>query len=1021
MKKLYSIVFTLLITQFLIAQVKVDKNTFGDLRFRSVGPAAMSGRIAAVDAVKTDPRIVYVGSAGGGVWKSKNGGTTFEDVFKNQIQAIGAITIDQKHPDTVWVGTGEPWTRNSTSVGDGIYVTYNGGEKWQKMGLEKTERFSYIKIDPTNSNIIYTAAVGPLWSSSAERGLFKTIDGGKNWEKILYVDENTGCSSVAIDPENPNRIYAGFWSLQRKPWFFSSGGQGSSFYISDDAGKNWNKITEGLPEGIWGRVHVEINPVDNNIVYLLVEAKKTSFYRSTDKGNTWELMNNNSNDVGERPFYFGFFVPDPIDTNRVYKPGFALKVSDDGGKKFMSPSIKGGNFHSDVHGLWISPKDNNFMYLATDGGLYISRDAANSWEFCRNIPVSQFYHVGVDNAEPYNVFGGLQDNGSWMTASKSAGGINNADWKRVGWGDGFNVLRDPKDDNIMYWQWQGGGTRRAFLDTRELKDIKPYSDDGTKLRFHWNTPLVIGSNSGDLYMGSQFLFRSSDFGNSWQKISPDLTTNDPEKLKQEETGGLTIDNSAAENHCTIFTIAESPIDDNVIWVGTDDGNVQLTLDGGKTWTNLTENIEGVPPTTWVSYVEASAFDKAVAFVTFDGHRYGDRNPYVFKTTDFGKTWTNISDENIDAYCHIIKQDLINPDLLFLGTEYGLFVSIDGGQKWTRFENNLPRTGVRDMVFQKRENDLVVSTHGRGIYILDDLSPLQNLTNDKINQNIAFLNSRPYKMGFNYGMGGYTGDDGFNGSNPGESLIISYYMKKRHIFGDMNLEILDKEGNVIKQLPAGKRKGINYVKWAMRMEKPKVPSSVQLLGSAMAGPEYAPGEYFVRIIKNKDTVSGSVNVEYYPNPHHSDADRDIRHKYLMKTYNMLEDLAYLDNNIIEIRDHSKAMAGKSNKSLSKKLNKLSSEMTELRSQILATKEGRITGEERLRERLGDIYGGLMGYDGKPTNSQIDGLKELEIQMQEFRGQVDEVINNQIPKLNKDLQKQNLEEFKLTTKEEFMKKK
>ncbi len=1003
------------------AQPKIDKNTFGDIQLRNIGPAAMSGRISAVDALSSDPRIIYVATAGGGIYKSENGGTTFKQVFDDEIQAVGEVRIDQKHPDTVWAGTGEPWTRNSTSVGNGIYLSKDGGKTWKNKGLEKTERFSYIKINPHNSNEVYAAALGPLWNASEDRGLYKTTDFGENWKKILYVDENTGCSSVAIDPENPQRIYAGFWDLRRYPWSFRSGGKGSGLYVSENGGENWDRITDGLPKGIWGRVHIEISPVDNNVVYLLVEAEKTSFYRSTNKGKSWELMNNSSNDVGERPFYFGFFVPDPIDSSRVYKPGFRLQVSDDGGKTFMSPAIKGGNFHSDVHDLWISPSDNNFMYLATDGGLYISRDAANTWSFCRNIPVSQFYHVSVDNDKPYNIFGGLQDNGSWIAPSKSAGGITNSDWKRVGWGDGFNVLRDPEDDNIMYWQWQGGGTRRAYLDTRELKDIKPYSEDGTELRFHWNTPMVIGPKSGKLYMGSQFLFVSSDKGNSWEKISPDLTTNDPEKLNQEETGGLTLDNSDAENHCTIFTIGESPLDENIIWVGTDDGNVQLTKDGGKTWENLISNFQDLPPATWVSYIEPSNYNKAIAYVTFDGHRMGDRKAWVFKTEDFGKTWQNITSENIDAYCHIIKEDLKNPDLLFLGTEYGLFLTIDGGHNWTRFTGNMPKVSVRDMVFQKRENDLIIATHGRGIYVLDDLTPIQDLTVEKLSQNIAFLNSRPYKMGFNYGMGGTTGDDGFRGQNPSETMMITYYMKKRHIFGDMSLEVFDAKGNKIKTLPAGKRKGINRVKWQMRMEKPKVPSSVQLLGNAMVGPEYAPGEYSVRIIKNKDTIMGNMMVEYYENPHHSSADRDKRHQIVMEAYNLLEDLAFVDNQIIEIGKQARQKSDSVSGSMSKKLIALADNMDELRSRILATKEGRITGEERIRERLGEIYGGVMSYDGKPTQSQIDGLEELKQQINEIEDSLSELQNNQISKFNSKLAKSGVTPIKTTGREAFFKEK
>jgi len=1017
-KNLYlSLLSVILLSLTTYSQVKIDKHIFGDFSVRSLGPAAMSGRISTIDGVNNDPRILYVGSASGGVWKTKNGGTKFEDVFKKQIQAIGDISIDQKHPDTVWVGTGETWTRNSTSVGNGVYVTYNGGKDWKHKGLEETERIGQIVINPQDPNTVYVAALGPLWSDSEQRGVFKTTDGGENWENVLFVDQTTGCSSLAIDPENPQRLYAGFWDFRRSPWFFRSGGQGSGLFVSDDAGKSWKKITEGLPQGIWGRVHVEISPLDNNMVYALIEAEKTSFYRSKDKGQTWELMTDNAV-VGDRPFYFGNFVLDPVDTNTIYKPGFNMRVSDDGGKTFMSTSIRGGNYHGDVHDLWISPKDNNFMYMATDGGLYISNDRGNAWNFCRNLPVSQFYHVNVDNDKPYNVFGGLQDNGSWIAPSRSSGGITNNDWKRLGWGDGFNVIRDPKDDNIFYWQWQGGGTRRAYLDTRELKDIKPYSDDGVKLRFHWNTPMVIGPKSGKLYMGSQFLFVSDDTGDSWKKISGDLTTNDPEKLKQEETGGLTIDNSTAENHCTIFAIAESPLDENIIWIGTDDGNVQLTKDGGKSWENLNTNFKGVPPTTWVSYIEPSNYDKATAYLTFDGHRHGDRKAYIFKTTDFGKTWKNLATEDLDAHCHIIKEDLKNPDLLFLGTEFGLFVSLDAGNKWVRFTNQLPKASVRDLVFQKRENDLVIGTHGRGIYILDDLTPLQELTTEKLEQNLAFLNSRPYKMGYNYGMGGSTGDDGFRGSNPSGSMMITYYMKKRHIFGDMNLEVYSPEGELIKTLPAGKRKGINRVKWMMRMEKPKVPSSVKLIGNAMIGPEYPPGDYTVKIIKNKDTIRGTMKVEYYENPHHSIADRDERFTTLMQAYDMLEDLAYLDNQIKEIRDQSKQKADSVSGSTTKKLLALSTEMDNLRKEMIATKVGRITGEERLRERLSNIYGGVMGYDGKPTKSQIDGLAELKVQKMDFEKHVAEVIEKQLPPLNKKLEKAKVGSIKITDRNTFM---
>ena len=998
-------------------QVKIDKHTFGALRARSIGPAIMSGRISALDAVESDSRILYAATASGGIWKTTNAGTTFKPLFDEEIQSIGAIAIDQARPDTIWAGTGEPWTRNSVSVGDGIYVSYNGGKDWKKKGLENTERIARIILHPDDPNTLWVAALGALWSADTNRGLYKTTDGGDTWKKILYIDENTGCSGLTIDPENPDLVYAGMWDFRRTGWFFRSGGTGSGLYKSEDGGASWTSIEEGFAEKPWGRIYLDFSKADPNKLYALIESKKTALYRSDDKGSSWE-QTSTATDVADRPFYFAYFLPDPVDTNRIYKPGFRVNMSEDGGHKFMSPAVMGGNYHGDVHGLWIDPNDNHFMYLATDGGIYISRDQAKTWSFCRNLPVSQFYHVNVDDDKPYNVFGGLQDNGSWIGPSKAAGGITNSSWSNVGYGDGFNVIRDPRDENILYWQWQGGNLRRKFMDTRENKDIKPYTTDGTKLRFNWNTPLIIGANSGDLYTASQFLYRSSDFGNTWEILSDDLTTNDPNKLQQEETGGLTIDNSTAENHCTIYAIGESPLDDNLIWVGTDDGNLQFTTDRGGNWNNVTANVAGLPATTWVSYVEPSPHQRDVAFVTFDGHKQGDMNTYVYKTDDLGRTWTSIATDDIEGYCHVIRQDPVNPELLYLGTEFGMYITIDGGLTWTRFTGNLPKVSVRDLEFQFRENDLVIGTHGRGIYILDDLTPLQQLTNENLQEDLVFLESRPYKLGYLGGIQSFNGDDDYRGSNPSNVVNIAYYMKKRHIFGDMFMEVYDQDGEKIKTLPAGKRKGINIVQWRMNMEKPKVPSSAQILGQAMTGPNYPPGEYVVKVIKNKDTLVGKITVEYDENPHHSIADRDERHTMIMKAYNMLEDLAYIDNQVIELRDQSMEKSAEARGSLQKKLTELSDKMDALRKEMLATRMGRITGEKRLREKIGEIYGGLLSYQGKPTASQITGLEQLEAEMSVFQTQVDEVMDNEVPALNKKLEKADLGSFEISDKETFL---
>ena len=1001
-------------------KVKVSKHTFGAIEARHIGPATMSGRIAAIDAVQSDPRIIYAGSASGGLWKSKNGGVKFKPIFDKYNQSIGAVTIDQNHPDTVWIGTGEPWTRNSISVGDGIYKTTDGGENWKKMGLENTERIAKILIQPADANIVYVAAMGHLWNSNEERGVFKSVNGGESWTKILYIDENTGCADLTFDPDNPEILYAAMWEFRRYPYFFDSGGEGSGLFISRDGGDTWGKVTEGFPKGTLGRIAVSVSTVDPNIVYALIESEKSALYRSEDKGKSWEKVNETTV-MGTRPFYFSYIVTDPVDTNRIYKPGYYLAYSENGGKNFRATYVTGGRVHGDLHALWISEKNNNLMYLGTDGGLYVSNDKGSSWRFFRNLPVSQFYHISVDNQKPYNVYGGLQDNGSWMAPSKSPSGIQNRNWTSLGGGDGFYVFPDKYDSNILYWQYQGGNIYRKYMDTKESKDIKPFEkEDEDELRFNWNTPVVFSPTRDIMYVGAQYLFRSEDKGDSWERISPDLTTNDPEKQKQEETGGITIDNSTAENHCTIWTINESPVDPNIIWVGTDDGNLQLTKDGGKNWQNLVSGISDLPTYTWVSYVCPSLTDAATAYITFDGHRTGDMNPYLFKTTDFGVTWTSLVDENIKGYCYKMIEDPVNPELLFLGTEFGLFVSINGGKVWSQFEGNLPNVSVRDLVIQERENDLVIGTHGRGIMIIDDLTPLRQLNDEVIQEDVAYLNSRQYEIGYLGWEMGLTGDDEFVGSNPPGSSLITYYLKKRHIFGDMFIEIYNDNGEKIKELPAGKRKGINRVQWQMRMKGPKVPRSQLLVPQALYGPTYPPGEYTVKIVKGEKSYEGKIQVAYDPTIPHSKEDRNKRIVVLMEAYNLLEDLAYTDKVVTDIRDQAKEKAGiVNNKTLSKKLNYLSEDMDKLHKELTATTvTSAITGEKKLREKIGDIYSSINGFQGRPSQTQINRLQTLTAKVHEKNTLVNKIVSEDIPKYNQMLEKEEIEPFKIISKEEFL---
>ena len=978
---------------------QVTEATFGDIAGRHIGPARMSGRISCLDAEKNNPDVVWVGAAGGGVWKSINRGTTFKSVFDEYPQSVGTITIDQNHPDTVWVGTGEVWTRNSVSVGTGVYRTTDGGAKWEYMGLPGSERIGRILIDPVNPDIVWAAVLGALWGDSDERGVYKTTDGGKSWTKTLFVNASTGCADMAMDPEDRSVIYASMWDFRREAHTFRSGGPGSGLYRSTDGGTTWNRIHNGLPSGTLGRIAVAVSPVKPHWLYALVESEKSALYRSSDRGSSWEKMSDQYM-MGDRPFYYSLIVPDPAEPESIYKPGTTLWVSTNGGKVFQSPSVTGGNYHSDTHALWVNPANNRFLYMGTDGGVYISEDKGNTWRFVESLPVSQFYHVSVDNASPYNVYGGLQDNGSWMGPSRKPGGITNSDWKNIGYGDGFYTYADQTEPDVVYSQYQGGRISRSSYRNGESKYIKPFPDEGVdELRFNWNTPSVFGKKTGWLYVGAQYLFRSKDRGDSFERISPDLTTNDPSRQQQEKSGGLTIDNSTAENNTTVFTVSESPLDENIIWAGTDDGNIQLTTDGGKNWTRLNDAVPGLPAFAFISHIDADNFNKNGAWVTADAHRNGDMKPYVFYTGDLGTTWTPLATEDIKGFCHVIKQDPVNPDLVFVGTEMGLYVSTDHGKVWVRIKNKIPQTGIYDIAFQKRENDLVLATHGRGVIIIDDITPLRNLTSEVIDKEFAFLPVRPYYFPSGLGFQDFPGDAEFTGTNASSAATVAYYLKKRHVFGDMFFEIYDAEGKFLKKLPAGNRKGINIVRIATSMDPPKVPKSPNILGEAAYGPDYPAGKYTVKLVKGTETFSTELILNDSPDWKHPEADRKLQRETLMRAYALLEELAAVDQKILDARDSLKIREAAARGSALKKIKGLIATCEDMHEKISATQsgEGGITGQVRLRENIGEIYGAVAGYPGKPAELQIKALDKYARQVKDFGTQIDTLLKNDIAKL------------------------
>ncbi len=688
----FAVLFFLPSTSTAQQPVKFDAATISGLPARNIGSATISGRIAAVDAAADDGRLtVFVGTASGGVWKSVNGGTTFKPVFDREpVQSIGAVAIDPSNPKIVWVGTGESWVRNSVSVGDGIYKSTDGGENWTNMGLHDSEHIAKILVDPKDSNTVFACATGHLWDDNQERGVYKTSDGGQTWKKVLGgANESTGCGLIAMSPREPKTLFASLWDFRRQGWTFRSGGPGSGLYRSTDGGDHWTELNEsnskGLPEKPWGRVAVAVAPSKPQVVYANIESKKSALYRSDDGGKTWTRLDA-SLFVVWRPFYFGNLIVDPKDENKVFKPDGPLLLSVNGGRSF---SVVSGSAHGDFHDVWIDPENSNIVYATDDGGLWRSEDGGTRWKHQLNLPVSQFYHVSVDNADPYHVYGGLQDNSAWVGDSSYPGGVTNSRWENMYGGDGFWMFEDPSDPAYIYAEAQGGSIGRVNRYTHETRPIQPLPEYGEKkLRFNWNTPIHMSPNEkGTIYIGAQFLFRSRDHGQSWERISPDLTTNDPEKQKQEESGGVTVDNSAAEMHTSIYSISESPKNGQIIWVGTDDGNLQITRDGAKTWTNVVGNIPDLPKYSWVSTVDASRFEEGTAYATFDRHTFGDMKPYAYKTTDYGKTWTAlpVQQNNVRGYAHVITEDTVDPNLLFLGTEFGLWISIDGGQRWATIQ------------------------------------------------------------------------------------------------------------------------------------------------------------------------------------------------------------------------------------------------------------------------------------------------------------------------------------------------
>ncbi len=792
----------------------VDMDLFKSMDVRNIGPAGMSGRITAIDVHPKDKDHIYVGSASGGVWESKNGGITWDPIFDDTgVLSIGSIEINRSNPSEIWVGTGEGNPRNSHNSGAGIFYSNNGGKDWTYKGLEKTKIIHRILVDPNDGKTIYAGALGSAWGPTEDRGVYKSTDRGNTWKKILYVNKETGVADMVMDPENPNKIVVALWEFGRKPHTFNSGGEGSGLHITYDGGENWKKITaeEGLPKGPLGRIGIAIAKNKPNIIYALVEAEENGLYKTMDGGESWKLVSKKN--IGNRPFYYAELYVDPTNENKIYNIYTYVSKSEDGGKSFREIANYGNGVHPDHHAFYIDDENPDYIIDGNDGGVNISRDGGDNWQFISTIPVGQFYHVNYDMDFPYHVYGGMQDNGTWRGPHTvyRRGGITNYDWQELFFGDGFDVVPDMKDSRYGYAMSQGGNIGRYDRVTGSTTMVKPVHPEGERLRYNWNAAVAQDPFADcGLYFGSQYVHYSADCGLSWDIISPDLTTNDTTKHRQDLSGGLTIDATNAENYTTLLAIAPSPVDNNVVWVASDDGRMHITRDGGSTWIDVSSNIIGMPKGAWIPQIEVSVSDPGTAYIVANDYRRNNWSAYAFVTTNYGATWRQIIDDSkIKSFITSIVQDDVQENLLFAGADNGLYVSIDNGNKWTKWNVEMPAVQIRDIKIHPRESDLILGTFGRALWIIDDIRPLRQLAADQaiLNKDFMLLDSPETYLTSNRSYQGvrFSGQADFRAPSKTRSADINYYVKPTEKDKKEEVEVKPKKGKKGKKEKKGEGK------------------------------------------------------------------------------------------------------------------------------------------------------------------------------------------------------------------------
>jgi len=1025
------------------------KAALENLRWRELGPAIMGGRIDDFAVVESDPRIVYVGTASGGVWKTSNAGTTWEPIFdKEAVSTIGAVAVAPSDPSVVWVGTGEANNRQSSSWGNGVYRSTDGGKTWTNTGLTDSEHIGRIAIHPANPNIVYVAAQGHLWGANKERGVYKTVDGGKTWTQSLFIDEDTGISDLAMDPVSPDTLYAAAYERRRTPYGFNGGGPGSAIYKTTDGGATWKKLTKGLPYadgGDTGRIGLSIYRRNPNVVYALVQHAKSGIYRSEDKGESWTKMG----DTNPRSSYYSQVRVDPNNDLRIWVLGAPVYHSEDGGKTFVT--TRGQRIHGDYHAMWIDPANSNHMIAGTDGGIHWSYDAGRSWDYVNTVALGQFYEIGLDMRTPYWVCGGLQDNGSWCgpSATPYNEGITNDDWFRVGGGDGFYAAIDPTDATTVYAESQDGNLSRRDTRTNEARFIRPQFKEGDPpYRFQWNSPVIISSfDPKTIYYGGNFLFKSKDRGETWTKLGGDLTTG-VERSKLPILGKVpdkdTLSrNDGVQDYPTITTISESPRTAAVLWAGTDDGNLQVSRDGGQTWKNVAERVPGVPKGTYVSRVVASREADGTAYVSFDGHRGNDFNVYAFMTTDFGETWKSISNGlSAKGTLHVIREHPRNAGLLFAGTENGAYVSFDRGAHWTPLKAaNLPTVPVDDIAIHPRDNDLVLGTHGRSIWVLDDISPLERLDDKVLRSGLHLFAIRRTIEWRMYGLKGNTGHKRFAASNPPYGALISFYLKSKPDEKEpVKITILDKDGKVIRDIPCEPRKadapapaaprfgappcepkaGINRTNWDLRLAPWAEPTPEQRqameagFGFGPRGPLVEPGPYTVKITAGKEAATQTVEVQEDPRINVTTADRATRQAAIMKLYGLGKTADGDRKTVVDLRSALKAAmeawkkpgAAKIPENVQKAAEAISKQLEELHGKFVAPQQPLGNAGPPLTyippplgQRVGRLMGAIEGYTAAPTSQQEEELGVVTKLVGEAHASVKKLVDEDLASLNK----------------------